>query len=76
MNIDCLGAGVSICPQLSGEYALTSNLGHCGEYWVFLLLHELIMINVKTIQILFCFLVKISFSIHPLVHHHGNLLKT
>ena len=29
MNIDCLGAGVSICPQLGGEYALTSNLGHC-----------------------------------------------
>lgn len=52
MNIDCLGAGVSICPQLGGEYALTSNLGHCGEDWVFLLLHELIMINVKTIQII------------------------
>ena len=41
MNIDCLGAGVSMCPQFGGEYALTSNLGHCGEYWVFLLLHEL-----------------------------------
>ena len=52
MNIDCLGAGVSICHQLGGEYALTLNLGHCGEDWVFLLLHELIMINVKTIQII------------------------
>ena len=76
MNINCLGAGVSICPELGGEYALTSNLGHCGEYWMFLLLHELIMINVKTIQILFCFLAKISFSTHPLVHYHGNLPKT
>lgn len=35
LNLDCLGTGTSIFPQLCSDYALPSNLGHCGGDWAF-----------------------------------------
>ena len=65
MKIDSLSAGIPICPQLGGRYALTLNVDLSGGDWVFAvasLNHKKSYINANTF-----FLVKTPFPIHPLV---------